>query len=72
MQKSSSSRECHEEIIAADIGETTNLSAKYPERIRQLADLLTRYLKNVNVQMPTDKRTGRTVEWPADALRAPR
>ncbi len=53
--------------LADDIGETRSLATREPARVRALAALLTTYLKSVDAQMPTDKRTGRQVEWPAEA-----
>jgi arylsulfatase A-like enzyme len=50
--------------LAHDLGETTNLAAAHPGKVRALADELTRHLIAVGAQMPTDKRTGRVVEWP--------
>jgi len=53
--------------LAHDLGETTNLAGKHPERVRALAARLTRHLTSVGAQMPTDKTTGRPVPWPSDA-----
>ena len=53
--------------IAQDIGETTNLADTKPQKLKELAERLTDYLKSVNAQMPTNKITGEIVEWPAEA-----
>jgi arylsulfatase A-like enzyme len=57
--------------LADDIGETINLAAREPARVRDLATVLTKYLKSVDAQMPTDKRTGRPVDWPAEVTVSP-
>ena len=54
--------------ITEDIGETNNMADSEPVKLRELAHRLTNYLKSVDAQMPTDKNTGRVVEWPEDAL----
>jgi arylsulfatase A-like enzyme len=54
-----------------DIGEAKNLVVEQPQKVAELATLLSDYLKNVNAQMPIDKRTGRPVEFP-DALLQPK
>ena len=53
--------------LAHDLGETTNLADKHPERVRALAARLTQHLTSVGAQMPTDKATGRAVPWPSEA-----
>jgi arylsulfatase A-like enzyme len=54
--------------IANDIGETTNLSAKEPERLKSLAKNLGEYLRSVDAQMPADKSSGEQVPWPDEVL----
>ena len=49
-----------------DIGEQNDLSAKYPEKTKELARLLTAKLKSYDAQMPTYKASGKSVEWPED------
>ncbi len=51
-----------------DIGEMENLAAEQPEKCRELTTLLTEHLKATKAQMPTDKRTGKLVEYPIEAL----
>jgi len=49
-----------------DIGEKTDLSAKYPEKTKELARLLTAKLKQYDAQMPVNTSTGILVAWPED------
>jgi arylsulfatase A-like enzyme len=56
--------------LAEDIGEANNRADREPDRVRTLAALLTAHLKSVDAQMPRDKKTGRPVEWPAEAAAA--
>jgi len=51
-----------------DIGEKKNQAAAQPEKLRELADTLTDFLRTAGAPMPTDKTTGKTVEYPADVL----
>jgi arylsulfatase A-like enzyme len=50
--------------LKEDMGEFNDLAAKYPERVRQLADLLTQKLNTTNAPMPTHKTTGKAIPWP--------
>lgn len=52
--------------IKEDIGETTNLLEEYPEKAKELAKILSDYLKDVDAQMPIDKATGEKVEYPIE------
>lgn len=52
--------------IAADIGETTDLFEDNPEKAKELAGVLSKYLKDVGAQMPIDKATGGKVEYPIE------
>lgn len=54
--------------LGNDIGETTDLVAKFPEKARELAGNLTEYLKRWNAQRPVYKATRKEVLWPDDAL----
>jgi hypothetical protein len=58
---------CRSGNMRQTLGNYLSCAGNYPDRVRQLADLLTRHLKAVDAQMPTDKRTGRPVEWPGEA-----
>ncbi len=55
--------------IAEDIGESDNRVDREAERTDALAALLAARLREMGAQMPTDKRTGRPVEWPDEARR---
>jgi hypothetical protein len=55
--------------LRQDIGESEKLVPVNPGKTRELAELLTVYLKSVDAQMPVDRRTMQPVEWPADMLR---
>ncbi|MFH6602176.1 sulfatase [Maribacter algicola] len=52
--------------IVEDIGESKNLVADNPEKARELAQLLTNRLKDMNAQMPIDKVTGEHVVYPIE------
>lgn len=54
--------------LKEDIGETENRKEDNPEKLKELASVLTNYLKQVNAQMPTDKATGKHVEYPSEVL----
>ncbi len=47
-----------------DIGENHDLSAIYPQKVKEMAKLLTRELKAYDAQMPVIKQTGQNVKWP--------
>jgi len=55
--------------LAEDIGEANNLAANNPAKVGEMAALLSRCLKSVEAQMPGDRKTGRPVAWPLEALR---
>ena len=50
--------------IKQDIGETTNRVRSNPEKVDELAQVLTIYLKEVDAQLPIHKSTGETVAYP--------
>lgn len=50
--------------IPEDIGEQSNLAHKYPQKVDELAEKLSNYLRNVDAQRPTVKETGLSVSWP--------
>ncbi len=50
--------------LKLDIGETKNLVSENPEKARDLAAVLTLFLKEVKAQMPIDRSTGEQVEYP--------
>jgi len=47
-----------------DIGESTNLVDQHPEKRKELALILAKYLQTVNAQMPRYKNTGEPVPLP--------
>ena len=50
--------------ITEDIGETNNLLETKMDMAKELAGALSDYLEGVKAQMPIDKKTGKTVEYP--------
>jgi len=44
--------------LSADIGEKNDLSAKMPEKAKEMADALIAYLKNINAEVPGVKKWG--------------
>ncbi|MEX0273558.1 MAG: sulfatase [Flavobacteriaceae bacterium] len=50
--------------IAEDIGELNNLVAERPDKVQELAQELSKYLREVDAQMPTFSRTGQQVAYP--------
>ncbi len=50
--------------LADDIHELTDLSAKNPQKTKELAQLLTRTLKSRKAQMPLYKKDNKSVAWP--------
>ncbi|MCD6544290.1 MAG: sulfatase [Flavobacteriaceae bacterium] len=54
--------------IKDDIGEQNNLESSNPQKAKELATVLSDYLKKVNAQMPKHKKTGIKVAYPINAL----
>ena len=54
--------------LAEDIGEQNDLFTKKPNKVQQLAKLLSDHLQETDALMPLDKTTGNPVEYPIDAL----
>ena len=54
--------------LRLDIGETNNLVAQQPDKVQELARVLTDHLKTVKAQLPIDRITGKQVEYPVDIL----
>ena len=52
-----------------DIGETKNLENQYPEKVEELATILTNHLKKVNAQIPLDKLTKKPIPYPIEVLK---
>lgn len=47
-----------------DIGETKNLMEEQPETAKELAQILSNYLRSVEAQMPSNKETGEIIPFP--------
>lgn len=58
--------------LESDIGETTNLAEKNPQKRKELARILSNFLRESGGQMPVDKRTGKLVEYPDELVAAGR
>ena len=54
--------------LREDIGEENNLAKENPEKLNELAKVLTDHLKECSAQMPVDKTTGKEVEYPVEIL----
>jgi len=50
--------------LREDIGEEKNLAADRPEKLRELAQVLTDFLEEAGALLPTDKQIGKRVEYP--------
>jgi arylsulfatase A-like enzyme len=50
--------------IKEDIGETNNLAAENPGKVKSMAKSLGEYLRNANAHRPVIKSTGLPVPWP--------
>lgn len=50
--------------IKNDIGETQNMVEAQPEKAKELADILTTFLKEVDAQLPSHKSSGEKVAYP--------
>jgi arylsulfatase A-like enzyme len=50
--------------ITEDIGELQNLTSSQPEKVKELAAKLGKYLRGVEAQRPSFKATGTLVAWP--------
>lgn len=55
--------------IKEDIGEQHNLADTDPKKVKELAIVLSNYLKSVDAQMPKHKKTGKTVSLPIKILK---
>lgn len=54
--------------LKEDIHEKHNLAETHPEKLKELAQLLTQRFKEANAQLPFFKDSGKKVAWPADVL----
>jgi arylsulfatase A-like enzyme len=52
--------------INADIGEEHDLASARPEKLKEMAGILSDFLKEVGATMPLDKATGKPVPFPGD------
>ncbi len=50
--------------LKKDIGETTDLAARNPKKLKEMAMLFTQQLKACNAQMPKFASNGKVVPWP--------
>jgi arylsulfatase A-like enzyme len=55
--------------LSNDIGEEKDLAAKYPEKMKEMADLMTKELKSKNALMPSFKKDGKQVPWPDEQFK---
>jgi arylsulfatase A-like enzyme len=55
--------------LSNDIGEEKDLAAKYPEKVKEMADLMTKELKSKNALMPSFKKDGKQVPWPDEQFK---
>ncbi len=54
--------------IKDDIGEQHNLAGSNPEKLREMAIVLSDYLRSVNAQMPKHRKNGKTVSLPIKSI----
>ena len=54
--------------LKEDIGETQNLVKEQPEKARELAKILSDYLRKVEAQIPSRKDTGEQIAYPDEVL----
>lgn len=50
--------------ITNDISEKNNLAGKYPQKVKKMSKDLGTYLRKVNAQRPSFKKTGKETPWP--------
>jgi len=50
--------------LREDIGEKKILAVDRPDKLRELAQVLTDFLKETGALLPTDKQTGKRIEYP--------
>lgn len=55
--------------LANDIGETDNIAAQYPEKVKELAKALSDKLREWKSPMPTIKSTGKSVPMPDEMIK---
>jgi arylsulfatase A-like enzyme len=55
--------------LSSDIGEQHDLASENPQKVKELATLFTRQLKKWDAQLPTFKKTGKSVLWPDELIK---
>ena len=55
--------------LSEDIGEQNDLAAKYPEKVKELATILSDQLRSWDASMPTVRRTETPVPMPDEVLK---
>lgn len=55
--------------LSNDIGEEQDLASQYPEKVKELADLMTKELKSKNALMPSFKKDGKQIPWPDEQFK---
>lgn len=55
--------------LSNDISEANNLAAKYPEKVKELADLMTKELQSRDALMPSFKKDGKQIPWPDEQFK---
>lgn len=54
--------------IDTDLSEKENLAERQPAKTRELAELLTNRLRSMSAQMPVDRKTGKPIPLPSEAI----
>jgi arylsulfatase A-like enzyme len=54
--------------ISEDIGELQNLASRQPAKVKELAKKLGEYLRGVDAQRPSFKKSGTLVPWPDEVI----
>ncbi len=55
--------------LEQDLGEKQDLAETHPDKARELANLLTEFLREAKAPMPSDKETGKAIEYPAERVK---
>ena len=55
--------------LEKDLGEQNDLAETNPQKLKELARLLTKELKQRGAQMPVWKSSGTSVDWPDDLIK---
>lgn len=54
--------------LEQDISESNNISDQFPEKLKELAGILSEHLKNTNADMPTLKSNGERLPYPSEMI----